>query len=74
MPKQDAKVCWEYWECKPDVREKCPAFKLNEPCWRVASQYCGRVSGKYGMEKCFVCEWFRLNHPHRNRKDINHDL
>ena len=74
MPKQDAKICWEYWECKPDVRENCPAFKTGEPCWRVATQYCGRVSAKSGFEKCITCEWYRLNHPPRVRRTNNYGL
>ncbi|MDP3732273.1 MAG: hypothetical protein Q8R31_04510 [Candidatus Omnitrophota bacterium] len=74
MPKQEAKTCWDYWECKPEVREKCPAFKSSKPCWYIAINYCGRVSGKYGVEKCFTCEWYRLKHPSQKRKSGNYDL
>lgn len=67
MLKEEAKTCWEYWECKVEIKEKCPAYKSEKPCWHVAGQYCGRVIDKHGIEKCFSCEWFRLNHPRRYR-------
>ncbi|HDZ77603.1 MAG TPA: hypothetical protein ENH41_05925 [Candidatus Omnitrophica bacterium] len=62
MPNKDAKKCWEYWQCSLETRNSCPAFKSGQPCWHVASGYCGRVN-KQGIKKCFTCEWFRLNHP-----------
>ncbi|MDP1852628.1 MAG: hypothetical protein Q8L26_00240 [Candidatus Omnitrophota bacterium] len=81
MPDKDAKTCWEYFECKIESRENCPAYKparqwfgfpyrqshkSDKECWHVAAQYCGRVSDKRGIEKCFFCEWYKLKHPHIN--------
>ncbi|PIQ89343.1 MAG: hypothetical protein COV72_03590 [Candidatus Omnitrophica bacterium CG11_big_fil_rev_8_21_14_0_20_42_13] len=66
MSEKNPRTCWEYWQCDKKTRVKCPAYKTQSPCWHVAGQYCGRVN-KRGIQKCFLCGWFKLKHSERMR-------
>jgi hypothetical protein len=68
MGKRNAKNCWEYWNCKIEVREKCPAYLTDsgQNCWYVAGSYnkfpnCPKV--KKLFIACWECPWFKKFNP-----------
>ncbi len=58
--KQDKMNCWDYWSCKKEVREKCPAYITNSgrECWIVSAGKCPRSKEK-GFEDCKDCGWYK---------------
>jgi hypothetical protein len=69
MNRQDPQNCWEFWDCPPDVKEKCLAYdlRLGKECWTVAGintrkeARCTRV--KLGFKDCWECAWFKKMKP-----------
>ncbi len=52
--------CWEYWDCLPERRNDCPAYKLNSgrSCFDLARNYCPRVGREY--DNCWECPWYKI--------------
>ena len=52
--------CWDFWKCKPKVRNNCPAYKNNSgrECWKVSAEKCPR-SKERGLEDCKDCSWYK---------------
>lgn len=63
MNKEEAKNCWEFWNCPPEIRENCPAYQTNsgQECWLVAKDFCPRRKTKY--KHCWECPWFQKLNP-----------
>jgi len=64
MQNNNAKNCWEYWDCDPMAREECPAYRLNmgKECWVVASSFTNypyRGGAFNGARNCWECPWFK---------------
>jgi len=58
--------CWDYWDCKKEVRDKCPAYISNSgrECWVISSGKCPR-SKERGFEDCKECAWYKkMNGQH----------
>ncbi|MDF1498103.1 MAG: HAMP domain-containing protein [Patescibacteria group bacterium] len=59
--KREPQNCWEYWNCKKDIRENCESYKTNsgKECWLVASGQCPR-SKERGIKDCQNCSWYKI--------------
>ena len=76
MANEEAKNCWEYWNCDMEVRKKCPAFLYDSggECWMVAghfvesSKQCPRLKKKFC--NCFECPWFQKQNPGFSKENI----
>lgn len=52
--------CWDFWDCKKDVRDVCPAYLSNSgrECWLISAGKCPR-SKERGFEDCRKCAWYQ---------------
>lgn len=59
-PKSKAKNCWDFWDCKKEIREKCSAYLSNSgrECWIVSAGKCPRSKVR-GFEDCRECAWYK---------------
>ena len=62
MNKKESENCWEFMDCPEEVRDNCPAYKLNKGrmCWAVAAYVekgCPKL--KRDFEYCHECPWFK---------------
>jgi len=72
MTDSEARTCWEYWNCKEEVRKKCSAYTTNsgKECWMLAGSIvvklkkCPRVQNEY--KDCSECPWFKKLNPDFN--------
>jgi len=51
--------CWEYWNCREEVRSECPAFITNYGinCYDYSDDYCPRADK--GFRYCSECPWYK---------------
>jgi len=58
--KGEPQNCWEYWDCKKEIREKCQAYitDTGRECWLLSSGECPR-SKERGLEDCRNCDWYK---------------
>lgn len=56
----DALNCWDFWDCKKEVRDVCPAYLSNSgrECWLISAGKCPR-SKERGFEDCRKCAWYQ---------------
>lgn len=52
--------CWEFWKCKNDEKEKCPAYETHsgKDCFNLTSRF--RPIGKRNFQYCRECPWHRI--------------
>jgi hypothetical protein len=53
--------CWEFMECPPKIKEKCPAYQNNtgKDCWFFWNAKGGCPVLMIG-KGCIDCNWFKL--------------
>lgn len=61
MNKNNAKNCWEFMDCDPEIRSVCPAFTSNrgKDCCEAAKDYCLSHNKKIEFKYCPDCPWFQ---------------
>ena len=57
------KNCWEYWDCKKEPRDDCPAYTTNsgDECFNVATNFCTKLNKDF--KHCWECPWYKIVNP-----------
>ncbi|MFC1709691.1 hypothetical protein ACFL2J_06525 [Candidatus Omnitrophota bacterium] len=69
MVNDNAKTCWEFWNCDSKIREECDAYALKSgrECWMLVGSMtdremkCPKV--KNDFKECWRCPWFKKLNP-----------
>ena len=61
------RFCWDFFECRKEDMEKCPAYVENcgAHCWLVAASSTDIINsggGANGVKHCFNCDFFISRH------------
>ena len=66
--KAKSPTCWEFTDCDPEIRERCPAWEFNagKMCWFINGTICQGEPQKNWQEKiksCRACKVFKAMVP-----------
>ncbi len=61
-------TCWEFTDCDPEIRDRCPAWEFNtgKLCWFINGTICQGAPQKNWQEKiksCRACKVFKAMLP-----------
>jgi hypothetical protein len=65
---KEAENCWEFWDCKPEIRDACRSFKCDsgKECWYIVGSkadkkdQCPQI--KNNFKYCRECSWYIKMH------------
>lgn len=62
--RENARSCWEYWNCSQEAREKCYVYQkdLGGHCWALTpfiEKDEDAPLNKHDFSSCKECPWFK---------------
>jgi hypothetical protein len=74
MSEVEPRNCWEFWNCKDEIRNNCIAYKTSSgaECWMLVGSiarkelHCPKLENRF--KDCSECSWFKKMRPDFNKK------